>query len=132
MEVDEKEISVLLRAALARGVAEDAWGVVGSSARGKADRGKIGMERAGFLVPAADPWREGGMNVEKELDMGQVHEDLMLLTCRRVSLEKIKASRAEDADLDLPRVFLAIRKHDRHSVDLKFLENSRLRLVHPH
>lgn len=132
MEVDEKEISVLLTAALAQGVAEDAWGVVGSSARGKADRGKMRMNRAGFLVLAADPWREGGMNGEKELDMDQVHEDLMLLTCQKVSLEKIMASRAEDADLDLPRVFLATWKYDRHSVDLKFLENSRLRPVHPH
>lgn len=37
-----------------------------------------------------------------------------------------------DADQDLPRVFLAISRHDRQSVGLKFLENSLLRLAHPY
>lgn len=127
MEVDEGENFVVLRAALAGEEAEAARDVMGSSAHGKADRGRMGMERAGFLVPAADPWREGEMNVMKELYMGLVRGGLMLLTCGRVSLEKRMAGQVPDEGLDLPRAFLAISKHDRDSVNLKSLENSLLR-----
>lgn len=55
MEVDEEEKFVVLTAALARREAEAARDVVGSSACGKADRGKMGMGQTSFLVPAADP-----------------------------------------------------------------------------
>lgn len=130
MEVDGEGSFVALMA-LAGEEAEAARDVVGSSARGKADRGKMGMERAGFLVPAADQWWEVGMNVMKELYLDLIRGKVMMLMCGRMSLEQRMADQVLEAELDLPRVFLAISKHDRHSVVLKLLENSLLRPGHP-
>lgn len=56
MVVVGEESFVVLMAALGVRDEEAARVEVGFSARGKADRGKTGMERAGFLVLAADPW----------------------------------------------------------------------------
>lgn len=122
---------VVLTAALGVRGEESAPIEVGSSARGTADRGMMGMERVGFLVRPADPWWEGGMNVMKELYTGLIRGGLMLLTCGRMSLEERTTSQVLDADQDLPRVFLAISRRDRHSVDPEFLENSLLHLAHP-
>lgn len=56
MEVDEDERFVVSTAALAWGEAEAAQDVVGSSARGKADKGKMGTDQTRFLVPVVDPY----------------------------------------------------------------------------
>lgn len=71
------------------------------------------------------------MNVMKELYRALIRGVLMMLMCERMSLEKRTAGQVPDGDLDLPRVFLAISKHDRHSEHLECLENSLLRLAHP-
>lgn len=78
MVVVGEESFVVSMAALGVRDEEAARVEVGFSARGKADRGKTGMERAGFLVLAADPWWEGGMNVMKELYTGLIRGGLML------------------------------------------------------
>lgn len=127
MEVDGGENFVVLPAALADSEEEAAWDEVGSSVCGRVDKGKMGMERTGFLVPAADPCWEGGMNVTKEPYMGLVREDLMVLTGWMVLLEKRTTVQVPEVDLDHPWVYLVMSKGDRHSVDLEFFENSLLR-----
>ena len=87
MEVDGEGSFVALMA-LAGQEAEAAQDVVESSMRRKADRSKMGMERVGFLVPAADPWWEVGMNVMKGLYMDLIREEVMMLMCGRKSPEK--------------------------------------------